>query len=51
MVKEKSLAELAQLLADAYKEGNIERLTRNVRRLLGGQDLPPLQAFDGTGEE
>ena len=45
----KSLAELAELLATAYKEGSIERLTRNVRRLLGSQDLPPLQSPDGSG--
>ena len=44
-----SLAELAELLAAAYKEGSIERLTRNVRRLLGSQDLPPLQSPDGSG--
>ena len=44
----KNLAELAQLLADDYKEGSIDKLARNVRRLLGSQDLPPLQSPDGS---
>ncbi len=44
----KSLTELAQLLADDYREGSIDKLARNVRRLFGSQDLPPLQSPDDS---
>jgi len=37
-----NLAELAQLLAERYREGGFSRLTRQMRRLLGSAELPPL---------
>jgi hypothetical protein len=37
-----SLEELATRLAGLYKEGSLERFTRQVRRLLGRDELPPL---------
>jgi hypothetical protein len=47
-----SLAELAQLLADKYREGSVHKLTRQVRRLLGSDELPPLaEAPDETQDE
>lgn len=36
------LAHLAQMLADEYREGAVSRVARQVRRLLGGDVLPPL---------
>jgi len=38
----KNLADLAQLLAEKYKEGGIQKVSRQVRRLLGDEALPPL---------
>ncbi|MEZ4590792.1 MAG: transcriptional regulator [Chloroflexota bacterium] len=38
-----SLADLAQFLADEYREAGLPRLTRQVRRLLGANSLPPLE--------
>ncbi len=38
-----NLANLAQFLADEYRETGLPRLTRQVRRLLGDKTLPPLQ--------
>ena len=39
-----NLADLAQFLADEYREAGLPRLTRQVRRLLGAADsLPPLE--------
>lgn len=37
------LADLAQFLADEYREAGLPRLTRQVRRLLGVDSLPPLK--------
>lgn len=37
-----NLADLAELLAERYREGGLSRLTRQMRRLLGGGELPPL---------
>ncbi len=37
-----NLAELAQILANKYKEGSIDRMARRVRSLLGRDELPPL---------
>jgi len=38
-----NLADLAQLLADEYREGSLDKLSRQVRRLLGSDELPPLE--------
>jgi hypothetical protein len=38
-----NLADLAQFLADEYREAGLPRLTRQVRRLLGAHSLPPLE--------
>lgn len=38
-----NLADLAQFLADEYREAGLPRLTRQVRRLLGATSLPPLE--------
>lgn len=38
-----NLADLAQFLADEYREAGLPRLTRQVRRLLGANSLPPLE--------
>jgi hypothetical protein len=38
-----NLADLAQYLADEYREAGLPRLTRQVRRLLGASSLPPLE--------
>lgn len=38
-----NLADLAQFLADEYRETGLPRLTRQVRRLLGANSLPPLE--------
>ena len=38
-----NLADLAQFLADEYREAGLPRLTRQVRRLLGVNSLPPLE--------
>jgi hypothetical protein len=37
-----NLADLAQILADKYKEGSIDKMARQVRNLLGRDELPPL---------
>ncbi|HRQ39365.1 MAG TPA: hypothetical protein PLD25_15770 [Chloroflexota bacterium] len=37
-----NLADLAQVLTARYREGGFSRLTRQVRRLLGSAELPPL---------
>lgn len=37
-----NLADLAQILADKYKEGSIDKMVRQVRGLLGQDELPPL---------
>lgn len=41
-----SLEALAHRLAALYKEGSLERLARQVRRLLGSNALPPLAGLD-----
>jgi hypothetical protein len=38
-----NLSDLAQFLADEYRESGLPRLTRQVRRLLGANSLPPLE--------
>jgi hypothetical protein len=43
-----SLEELAMRLANLYKEGRLERFGRQVRRLLGSDELPPLAGLDTT---
>jgi hypothetical protein len=43
-----SLEELATRLAELYKEGSLERFTRQVRRLLGSNELPPLAGLDAA---
>jgi hypothetical protein len=42
----RNLAELAQMLADQYKEGGLQKVSRQVRRLLGDEALPPLVEAD-----
>lgn len=37
-----NLSDLAQILADRYKEGGLGRVTRQIRRFLGSEALPPL---------
>lgn len=37
-----NLADLAQVLAERYREGGFSRLTRQMRRLFGRSELPPL---------
>jgi hypothetical protein len=37
-----TLADLAAILAERYREGGVSRLSRQVRRLLGSAELPPL---------
>ncbi len=37
-----NLADLAQVLAARYRENGVSRLARQVRRLFGSDDLPPL---------
>ncbi len=44
-----NLADLAQFLADEYRETGLPRLTRQVRRLLGGTSLAPLQDATNSG--
>lgn len=46
-----SLSDLALLLRDTYRERLPSRVTRNVRRLLGGDALPPLAGLEATEEE
>jgi hypothetical protein len=46
-----NLADLAQILAEQYKEGSIEKVTRQVRRLLGRDMLPPLAVDDVFEDE
>lgn len=48
-----NLADLAQQLADRYREGSLGKVVRQMRRLLGNNDLPPLTdpALDAAGEE
>lgn len=43
-----NLADLAQILADRYREGNIDRIARQFRRLLGDGTLPPLVGLETT---
>ncbi len=38
-----NLADLAQFLADTYREEGLPRLTRQVKRLFGANSLPPLE--------
>lgn len=45
-----NLADLAQSLADEYREAGLPRLTRQVRRLLGANSLPPLEEVDNLEE-
>lgn len=44
------LADLAQFLADEYREARLPRLTRQVRRLLGVESLPPLEEIANSDE-
>lgn len=37
-----NLSNLAELLTTRYKEGNLQRLSRQARGLIGKQELPPL---------
>lgn len=46
-----NLADLAQFLADEYREAGLPRLTRQVRRLLGSNSLPPLEEVVNLEEE
>ncbi len=48
-----NLADLAQILADKYKEGSIDKMARQVRSLLGQDELPPLTdlSLDALFEE
>lgn len=41
-----NLADLAQMLADHYEEGSINKLVRQFRRWLGSEALPPLAESD-----
>ncbi len=41
-----TLRELAQFLADRYREGGLDRLSRQVRRLLGREAPPPWRILD-----
>ena len=45
-----NLADLAQFLADEYREAGLPRLTRQVRRLLGANTLPPLEEAADSAE-
>jgi hypothetical protein len=45
-----NLADLAQFLADEYREAGLPRLTRQVRRLLGANSLPPLEEVANLDE-
>jgi hypothetical protein len=45
-----NLADLAQFLADEYREAGLPRLTRQVRRLLGVNSLPPLEEVADSDE-
>ena len=45
-----NLADLAQLLADDHKERGLSKVTRQVRNLLGGDLLPPLEATPPSDE-
>ncbi len=49
-----NLSDLAKILADRYKEGGLNRVTRQLRRLLGTDTLPLLveaEVADGTEAE
>lgn len=46
-----NLADLAQMLADHYEEGSINKLMRQFRRWLGSEDLPPLVEVDERQEK
>ncbi len=47
-----NLTDLAGILANKYKEGSIDKMARQVRRLLGLDDLPPLaESLDADFEE
>ncbi len=41
-----NLADLAGLLAKEYKEGRVQKATRQMRRLLGSKELPQLTGLD-----
>jgi len=45
-----NLSDLAQILTNRYKEGNIGRVTRQLRRILGNDVLPPLIEDDQDNE-
>jgi hypothetical protein len=45
------MKELAELLMETYREKPADRLSRQFRRLLGSDELPPLAAPDGSDEE
>ena len=40
-----NLADLAALLAERYREGSLEKVTRRLRGLLGFESLPPLEGM------
>ena len=46
-----NLADLAELLATHYKEGTLQKTTRQVRRLLGQEALPPLAEIEPETKE
>lgn len=46
-----NLADLAQLLADEYREAGLPKLTRQVRRMLGAEALPPLAEVEADEAE
>jgi hypothetical protein len=43
-----NLADLAQILADRYKEGSMAKVARRFRRILGSRELPPLKVEKDT---
>jgi len=45
-----NLADLAQFLANEYREAGLPRLTRQVRRLLGANSLAPLEEVANLDE-
>ncbi len=40
-----SLAEMAQLMSDNFKESTVNKISRQVQRLLGHDALPPLETL------
>lgn len=46
-----SLTELAEILAERYREGGVSRLSRQVKRFLGGEQLPPLEEEGTEGSD